>query len=172
MSDQTANAAVMVSASVSLASQIDRNVSILNRSYFDLVGAENSNMSNAGGLPFSPGAIVMREEANIVEFSTESSDQVELEAIFNGLAKRWKEETGGYSLTMRRYAHPSYQSILALEPKKAVISLVLRELQQRPDRWFEALKALTKTNAAQDSKTFDETVQRWVEWGKAKTYIS
>ena len=96
----------------------------------------------------------------------------ELEMVFKGLAKNWREATGGYSLTMRRYAHPSYQSILALEPKKDVISLILLELQQRPDRWFEALKALTKENPAKDGKTFDETVQCWVEWGKAEKYIS
>ena len=87
----------------------------------------------------------------------------ELETIFNGLSKNWREATGGYTLTMRRYAHGSYQSILALEPKREVISLILRELQQRPDRWFEALKALAKTNPAQEAKTFDETVQRWIE---------
>jgi hypothetical protein len=97
---------------------------------------------------------------------------VELKTIFAGLVKNWREATGGYSLTMRRYAHTSYQSILALEPKKDVVSLILIELQQRPDRWFEALKALTKANPAQDAKTFDETVQRWIEWGKTEKHIS
>ena len=101
-----------------------------------------------------------------------SANKSDLEIIFNGLAKNWREATGGYSLTMRRYAHTSYQSILALEPKRDVISLILRELQQRPDRWFEALKALTNANPAQDAKTFDETVQRWIEWGKRGKYIS
>jgi len=107
-----------------------------------------------------------------VESNTKASDSAELETIFKGLAKNWREVTGGYSLTMRRYANGSYQSILALEPKKEVISLILRELEQRPDRWFEALKALTKANPAQNAKTFEETVQRWVEWGKSENYIS
>jgi hypothetical protein len=96
---------------------------------------------------------------------------IELETIFKGLANKWREETGGYSLTMRRYAHGSYQSILALEPKKEVVSLILLELRQRPDRWFEALKALTKANPARDAKTFNETVQLWIEWGKNEKYI-
>jgi hypothetical protein len=101
-----------------------------------------------------------------------NDEQSELENIFNGLAKQWRQATGGYSLTMRRYAHASYQSILALAPKRAVASLILRELEQRPDRWFEALKALTNANPAQNAKTFDETVQRWIEWGKAEKYIT
>jgi hypothetical protein len=108
----------------------------------------------------------------VAEESKAKSDDKELEAIFYGLAKNWRDATGGYSLTMRRYAHASYQSILALEPKKGVISLILRELEQRPDRWFEALKALSKANPASDAKSFDETVQRWIQWGKSEKYIS
>jgi hypothetical protein len=113
--------------------------------------------------------VVIEDE---IQSSQKACETSELEAVFNGLVKNWREATGGYSLTMRRYAHASYQSILALEPKKDVITLVLRELQQRPDRWFEALKALTKTNPAQNAKTFDETVQCWIEWGKMEKYIS
>jgi hypothetical protein len=112
------------------------------------------------------------DESAIASADCNADADLELKTIFNGLAKNWREATGGYSLTMRRYAHASYQSILALEPKRDVISLILRELQQRPDRWFEALKALTKTNPAQDAKTFDETVRRWIEWGQREKYIS
>jgi hypothetical protein len=96
----------------------------------------------------------------------------ELELIFSGLANTWREATSGYSLTIRRYAHPSYQSILALEPKKQVISLILKELEIRPDRWFEALKALTSQNAAFNAKSFEETVQCWLEWGRSEKYIA
>lgn len=133
---------------------------------------ENSNASNATGLKLASIDFAALEEANVFESKVEASEQAEMETIFNGLAKKWREETGGYSLTMRRYAHGSYQSILALEPKREVISLILLELQERPDRWFEALKALAKTNPAQDSKTFDETVKSWIKWGKAEKYIS
>jgi hypothetical protein len=104
----------------------------------------------------------------------ESARDEELETIFIGLAKKWREETGGYSLTGRRYAHLAYQSILLLagKNKDEVVSLILRELQQRPDRWFEALKLLTKQNPAADSKSFDDTVKTWLEWGRKEQYIS
>jgi hypothetical protein len=88
----------------------------------------------------------------------------ELEQIFNGLVKNWKEATGGYSVTTRRYAHPSYQAILVL--KEDVVPLILRELQQRPDWWFEALRALTKENPVTAGATFEEAVNAWIEWGK------
>jgi len=103
-----------------------------------------------------------------------SQPDAELEVIFNGLAKEWIEATRSYSLNMRRYAHPTYQSLmhaLGKEDVKEVVPLILRELQQRPDVWFEALKVLTKRNPASQAKTFDETVRAWLEWGKAEKYI-
>jgi hypothetical protein len=110
------------------------------------------------------------------EIPQESKKQIEpeLEQIFQGLAQNWREATGSYSLNMRRYAHPTYQSLmhtLGKENVDDVVPLILRELQQRPDMWFEALKVLTKTNPAQNSKTFDEAVTAWITWGKLKQYI-
>jgi len=102
-------------------------------------------------------------------------DKVELETIFRGLANNWREATGNYSLNMRRYAHQTYQVLmhaLGKEDVKDAITLILRELQQRPDAWFEALKVLTKTNPAIECKTFDEAVKAWLDWGKQKKYIT
>ena len=61
---------------------------------------------------------------------------------------------------------------LGKEDVKDAITLILRELQQRPDAWFEALKVLTKTNPAIECKTFDEAVKAWLDWGKQKKYIT
>ncbi len=96
-------------------------------------------------------------------------EKSEVEQIFNGLAKTWREATGGYSLTYRRYVHPSYQAILTLG--KDVVPFMLRELQTKPDRWFEALKVLTGQNPAEKSKTFDDAVHCWLEWGKENGFI-
>jgi len=103
--------------------------------------------------------------------SVKAKKESDLEKIFNGLAETWRKETGGYALTQRRYAHHSYQTILTLG--KDAIPLILCEMQQRPDRWFEALKALTKgmENPAQNAKTFNEAVSCWIEWGKDRRLI-
>jgi hypothetical protein len=98
----------------------------------------------------------------------------ELEIIFKGLAKNWREATGGFSLNMRRYTHETYQVLihtLKREDAKDVVPLILRELQQRPDMWFEALKTITQENPGKDSKTFDDAVRAWLNWGKVKRYI-
>ena len=93
----------------------------------------------------------------------------ELEQIFKGLVKSWQDATGGYSVTTRRYAHASYQAILVL--KDDVVPLLLRELQERPDWWFEALKVLTKANPVKPGASFEEAVNSWVEWGKLNNKI-
>lgn len=88
----------------------------------------------------------------------------ELDQIFSNLAKKWKDETGIYSVTKRRYAHPSYQAILQL--KDGAVPLILRELQHQPDWWFEALKQLTNQDPVKAGSTFKEAVDAWIEWGK------
>ena len=99
-----------------------------------------------------------------------AEDITEVGRIFEGLAESWRESTGGYSLTYRRYAHPSYQAILVLG--KDSIPFILRELQQRPDLWFEALRLLTKENPAQNAKSFNDAVSCWLRWGKQNRFIS
>lgn len=98
------------------------------------------------------------------EPKTESADKAELKTIFNGLVKTWKEGTAGYSITTRRYAHGSYQAILVLGPD--VVPLILIELQNRPDWWFEALKALTKADPTKPTDNFHAAVKAWLQWGK------
>ena len=98
------------------------------------------------------------------EPATTIADKSELETIFNGLVKTWKEGTAGYSITTRRYAHGSYQAILVLGPD--VVPLILLELQNRPDWWFEALKALTKADPTKPTDNFHGAVKAWMRWGK------
>jgi|SRR5208282_320171 len=104
------------------------------------------------------------------EPETKSADKAELETIFNGLVKKWKEETGGYSLTSQKYAHPAYQSILVLGSE--VVPFILRDLQTNGGRWFEALKALTKRDdITKPSDSYEDAVKAWIAWGKDNKLI-
>lgn len=88
----------------------------------------------------------------------------ELEQIFSGLAATWQEETGGLSSTTRRYSHWAYQAILRLG--RDAIPLILTEINERPDWWFEALYALAKpkVNPVRPGMTFEEAVNAWNMW--------
>src|SRR6266446_6490541 len=94
----------------------------------------------------------------------------ELHQIFRGLAKKWKDETGDYSIVARRYKHPSYRAILDLGPE--VIPEVLKALRREPDRWFDALRRLTNQDPAKQAQTFYEAVDLWIAWGMAEGHIS
>jgi hypothetical protein len=93
----------------------------------------------------------------------------DLEQIFVGFVKQWQHETGGLSSTTRRYIHPSYQAILRLGPD--AIPLILKELNERPDWWFEALTTLAKVNPVKPKSTFEEAVIAWTDWGKRNNLI-
>ena len=117
--------------------------------------------------PVSTGDISGLEQ---ISYNFVGQDDFELEQIFYNLVKNWKDATGGYSVTTRRYEHPSYLAILAL--KYDAVSLILRELQQRPDYWFEALKELTKDNPVKPNATFEEAVNAWIDWGRQRNLIT
>ncbi len=98
---------------------------------------------------------------------TESEEEAcELADIFTSLAETWSNETGGYSTTSRRYAHPSYQAILGMGEE--IVPLILKRLEECPDWWFEALTALAKpkTNPVAKAATFAQAVEAWLEWGR------
>jgi hypothetical protein len=107
---------------------------------------------------------------SMTKIKDEGGESVKLENVFNKLSEKWKKETGGCSLTIRRYAHPAYQSILTLG--EGVIPLILRELKQCPDWWFEAMKALAKTDPTKPGDNFNDATSAWLNWGKQRNLIS
>jgi hypothetical protein len=115
-------------------------------------------------------SLTLREDFPIPAPKEASSENIAtartsgVEKIFSGLVKKWQDETLGFSVTTRRYAHPSYHAILLL--KDDAVPLILRELQRRPDRWFEALKLLTRANPVAPGSTFEQGVSAWIRWGK------
>jgi hypothetical protein len=102
--------------------------------------------------------LVSHEESDGVE------KDAELEQIFNGLAKIWKEATGGLSTTARRFAHPTYKAILRLGPE--TVPFILLELRRQPDWWFDALEFLTKENPTKSTDSFEDAAAAWVKWGE------
>jgi len=95
--------------------------------------------------------------------------QSDVEQIFSGLAKQWQDATSGYSITTRRYFHPAYKAILLL--KEDAVPLILRELEQRPDWWFDALETITKVNPVSPEASFEEAADNWIAWGKENKRI-
>jgi hypothetical protein len=62
-------------------------------------------------------------------------------------------------------------AIVALGPE--VVPLLLRELEQRPNHWFAALKSLTGADpvAPPDRGRVGPMTEPWIIWGKEHGYL-
>ncbi len=94
----------------------------------------------------------------------------ELEKTFLELAEKWRRETRGISSSNKASMHPSYQQIIGMG--KAVIPLLLRELERNSGQWFWAIKAISREDPVPPEKRgqTQEMIRYWLEWGKQKGY--
>jgi|GEM_PF-2069642 len=88
---------------------------------------------------------------------------------FTKLVEQWQQDTMFISSVTQMAIHPSYQRIIGMG--SPAIPLILKELQKSPSYWFWALGAITGENPAENASTFDEGVEAWLNWGRAKGHI-
>jgi hypothetical protein len=89
---------------------------------------------------------------------------------FLRLRDQWLSERGPESSTSRLVLHPAYQTIIGMGSD--AIPLLLRELEQRPDAWFWALRAITEENPvpAQAAGDGQAMAKAWIRWGKERGF--
>jgi len=89
---------------------------------------------------------------------------------FETLASEWKNQVGGSSFVAEKTRHPAYQKII--EMGQVVVPFLLRELEQKPTHWFEALKAITGENPVQPEQRgrTKQMAQAWLKWGREQGY--
>ena len=85
------------------------------------------------------------------------------------LIAQWRRETEHLSSLKQMCLHPAYQRIIGLG--LPAVPYLLRELEQAPDHWFWALRAITDADPARDTDTFEDARQAWLTWGKEKGYL-
>jgi hypothetical protein len=90
--------------------------------------------------------------------------------VFETLASEWKEQVGGSSFVAEKTSHHAYQKII--EMGQVVVPFLLRELEQKPTHWFEALKAITGANPVQPEQRgrTKQMAQAWLKWGREQGY--
>lgn len=103
-------------------------------------------------------------QANVAQPELKANDEV-----FAELAARWSAETQHLSSMHEIVIHPAYAQIIGMGG--AAISLILRELRDRPDAWFYALTAITRDDPAEGMSSFDAAVEAWLKWGEDRRYI-
>ena len=88
---------------------------------------------------------------------------------FRTLATRWRSETGQLSIVQQKVMNRSYLEIIGLG--RPALPLLLRELRERPTYWFLALSSIARENPVRPGATFDEAVNDWLAWGRARELI-
>jgi hypothetical protein len=98
-------------------------------------------------------------------------DKADLEERFQRLAAVWRRDVAPLSSISAISQHPAYQEIIGMG--EAVVPLLLRELEQRPDDWFVALNKITGAAPAippEDRGKLDQMAAAWLRWGKEHGY--
>lgn len=157
--ENESNSVAKWSALITVGAMTLSNVSAVSKSII----TEKQPSIAASSVPF-----ILGEQADSATTSTDCNEHtdIELQQIFIGLSKIWKDSTGGLSVTNRRFAHPTYRAIIRLG--KDAIPYILQELKSKPDWWFDALEFLSKENPAKNSESFEGAVSAWINWGKLK----
>lgn len=89
---------------------------------------------------------------------------------FLRLKTAWKAQRRHESSTQRMAMLPAYQAIIGMGPD--AVPLLFRELDQSPDLWFWALRAITEADPVAESMRGDlhAMAAAWLAWGKAQGY--
>jgi hypothetical protein len=101
------------------------------------------------------------------EISTVKTDH---QLVFEALVSEWKEQVSGSSFIAQKTNHPAYQKII--EMGSVAVPFLLRELEQKPTHWFDALKAITGANPVQSEQRgkTKQMAQAWLKWGREQGY--
>lgn len=84
------------------------------------------------------------------------------------LANAWRKECAHLSSVREMVLHPAYQQIVGMGP--SALPFILRELQDRPDHWFWALRAISGEDPVQPEHqgNIAQMARDWLEWAQRR----
>jgi hypothetical protein len=90
------------------------------------------------------------------------------ERRFRRLVDQWQEETGPISSMTELVHHPAYQEIIRMGWD--AVPLLLRELRERPQHWFWALKVITGEDPVkpEDRGDLEQMAKAWLAWSEER----
>jgi hypothetical protein len=93
---------------------------------------------------------------------------VGLQARFDALAQKWKEETRILSSSSAIASHPAYLAVIAMGA--SAVPLILRNMEREGGHWFEALTAITGEDPIPREHWGDIPLmkQDWLAWGRVR----
>jgi len=90
---------------------------------------------------------------------------------FVALANRWHDETDYLSSPSRITDNDTYLKIISMG--RAIIPLILQDLQERGGNWYRALRILSDTDPVSPDVRGEvpKMKEAWLGWGRDKGYI-
>ncbi|MBI2265647.1 MAG: hypothetical protein HYU64_10805 [Armatimonadetes bacterium] len=87
------------------------------------------------------------------------------------LAQAWRRDAQFISSVTEMAMHPAYQQIIGMG--REALPLILRELWNKQDHWFWALKAISGGDPVppEHQGKLDKMTEIWLHWGKQNRYI-
>ena len=91
---------------------------------------------------------------------------------FHSLAESWKSQAARLPRVIDMVMLPSYQQIIGLGEQ--ALPFILLELQQSPDHWFWALRAITGEDPVPPEERGNVAAMRrsWLRWGAERGYVT
>jgi hypothetical protein len=113
------------------------------------------------------------EKANLTEAmktSVVNADPQDLTAAeFDKLAEAWRADTRFHSSLSKKFTHWAYLTIMAAG--KPVLPLILRDLANRLDHWFYALRYIVRRDVAAGTQSMEDARTAWLQWGRENNYL-
>jgi hypothetical protein len=104
-------------------------------------------------------------------FGAAPAGEAVLQARFDALTGRWREDTQRSSAVRDIVNHPAYQEIIAMG--RAAVPLILRELERHPDHWSPALKVITAAAPVpkEHAGKLALIAEDWLRWARENGYV-
>lgn len=144
----------------------------------DSSNSEKKYLLPLGSENFTQGSTASEYKTPLTLFSyTATSDSKEYSVKnsvrdeFLELASKWRKETRHYSTAQHMFMNQNYQYIIGMG--RDVVPVLLNELKNNPDHWFQALSIITKENPIKPEHRgkFNLMCSDWIEWGVSKGYL-
>lgn len=89
---------------------------------------------------------------------------------FRRLERTWMAEVGHYSSTTKLVNHPAFREIIRMG--RAVVPLMLQDLEKRPRLWVWALPKITGADPVSESDrgNIAKMSEAWLRWARANGY--
>jgi hypothetical protein len=107
----------------------------------------------------------------VAEVTEREDDDSSIAKEFQAHAERWLADTANSSSLQQAVMHPSYQRIIGMG--RAVLPLIFERLQEQPDPWFWALRAITGENPvhSSDAGRVRKMAEVWLAWARARQLL-